>query len=462
MKKAVGYLEPHMERVEGSAKGTMVIATVKGDVHDIGKNLVDIILTNNGYRVVNLGIKQPIDAILAAFQEHRADAIGMSGLLVKSTLIMRENLEMMNERGVLPPVVLGGAALTRGYVEDDLASIYEGSLYYANDAFDGLNIMNRLGQGSTADEPAAERTELQQRADEVRRAARARTRAARASGDGGIAVETRSTVADVEAPRAPFYGQRVVDEIPLDEVFRYVNETALFKGQWQVRQGTMTRDEYGAMLDEKIRPVFERLKRDVAAEGLLVPKVVYGYFPCQSEGNDVVVLEDDERTERARFSFPRQASGKRLCIADFFASRESGRVDVLPVQLVTVGRRATEHAQRLFAEDNYAEYLYFHGLSVETAEALAEYWHRRIREELGIAGDDAPEIQKLFAQGYRGSRYSFGYPACPDLEDQAILFTLIDPSTVGVGLTDEFQLDPEQSTSAIVAHHPEARYFTLE
>ena len=462
MKAAVKYLEPHMDRVEGVQKGTMVLATVKGDVHDIGKNLVDIILTNNGYKVVNLGIKQPIESILSAYEEHRADAIGMSGLLVKSTLIMRENLELMNERNTLPPVVLGGAALTRRYVEDDLAPIYEGTLFYANDAFAGLHIMDRIGSGRSAEPVDDDRTELGRRADDVRRAARARMRAARAASAGDVAVATRSAVAEVEIPRAPFYGQRVVEDVPLEQVFDYVNETALFKGQWQVRQGTMTRDEYATMVDEKIRPSFERIKRQAIDEGLLTPRVVYGYFPCQSEGNDLVVYGDDERTERARFTFPRQATGRRLCISDFFAPRESGRVDVLPVQLVTVGARATEHAQRLFAADNYSEYLFFHGLSVETAEALAEYWHKRIREELGIAGDDAAEVHRLFAQGYRGSRYSFGYPACPNLEDQAILFTLVDPSTIGVSLTDEFQLDPEQSTSAIVAHHPEARYFTLE
>ncbi len=463
MKTAVKYLEPHMEKVEGVEKGTMVLATVKGDVHDIGKNLVDIILTNNGYRVVNLGIKQPIEAILSAFEQHRADAIGMSGLLVKSTLIMRENLELMNERGLGVPVVLGGAALTRRYVEHDLAAVYDGPLFYANDAFDGLHIMDRLNR-SEAETYGDEPNELQLRAEAVRRVAKARAKAARAAAeDSSVAVATRSAVAtDVEIPRAPFYGQRVVDDISLADVFRYVNETALFKGQWQIRQGSRTADEFRELIDEKIRPVLERLERQCIDERLLVPHVVYGYFPCQSEGNDLVVYQDDERTERARFTFPRQQGGKRLCLADFYAPRESGRMDVVAAQLVTVGRQATEHAQQLFASDNYSEYLYFHGLSVETAEALAEYWHKRVREELGIAGDDADDMRKIFQQGYRGSRYSFGYPACPNLEDQAILFTLIDPSAIGVSLTEEFQLDPEQSTSAIVAHHPEARYFTLE
>ena len=466
MKAAVKFLEPHMEKVEGSEKGTMVLATVKGDVHDIGKNLVDIILTNNGYKVVNLGIKQPVESILHAYEEHKADAIGMSGLLVKSTLIMKENLELMQERGLDVPVILGGAALTRRYVEDDLRAVYNGQLYYANDAFAGLHLMDRLGRGEAmeTEEVAEETAELRRRADEVRRASRERARAARASAsDSSVAVATRSAVStEVEIPSAPFLGSRVVEDIPLEEVFGFINETALFKGQWQIRQGTKTRDEYRELIDETIRPVFDRLKAQCLAEGLLVPKVVDGYFPCQSEGNDLVILQDDGRTERTRFTFPRQSLGKRLCLADFFAPRDSGRVDVVGMQIVTVGRAATEYSQKLFAEDNYAEYLYFHGLSVETAEALAEYWHRRVRAELGIGGDDSPEVTKLFQQGYRGSRYSFGYPACPNLEDQTILFELLDPSRIDLVLTEEFQLDPEQSTSAIVAHHPEARYFTME
>ncbi|MGB5038148.1 MAG: vitamin B12 dependent-methionine synthase activation domain-containing protein, partial [Blastocatellia bacterium] len=314
------------------------------------------------------------------------------------------------------------------------------------------------------EEVAEETAELRRRADEVRRASRERARAARASAsDSSVAVATRSAVStEVEIPSAPFLGSRVVEDIPLEEVFGFINETALFKGQWQIRQGTKTRDEYRELIDETVRPVFDRLKAQCLAEGLLVPKVVDGYFPCQSEGNDLVILQDDGRTERTRFTFPRQSLGKRLCLADFFAPRDSGRVDVVGMQIVTVGRAATEYSQKLFAEDNYAEYLYFHGLSVETAEALAEYWHRRVRAELGIGGDDSPEVTKLFQQGYRGSRYSFGYPACPNLEDQTILFELLDPSRIDLVLTEEFQLDPEQSTSAIVAHHPEARYFTME
>ncbi|HVG29571.1 MAG TPA: methionine synthase [Pyrinomonadaceae bacterium] len=480
MKAAVRFLEPFMEKKGGAtAKGTMVLATVKGDVHDIGKNLVDIILTNNGYRVVNLGIKQTIDAILEAHAEHQADAIGMSGLLVKSTLIMRENLELMTERGIDVPVVLGGAALNRRYVDEDLKPIYAGQLFYARDAFDGLHTMDQLtGAGTDASEAAQAKARAatvgaddggggEDAEDLIGEEAKlgirkpARPRAARVAGD--TTHTARSDVnADAPIPPAPFYGSRVVADVPLAEVFAFVNESALFKGQWQFKQGRRSAEEYRQLVAEKVRPVYEELKQRSERERLLAPRLVYGYFPCQSEGNDLVIYRDDERTERARFTFPRQPAGKRLCLADYFASKESGRVDVAAFQLVTVGRRASEYAQELFKSDNYAEYLFFHGLSVESAEALAELWHKRVREELGIAGRDAKEITKLFHQGYRGSRFSFGYPACPNLEDQAKLFGLLDPSRIDVSLTEEFQLEPEQSTSAIIVHHEEAKYFSID
>jgi 5-methyltetrahydrofolate--homocysteine methyltransferase len=465
MKAAVRFLEPLMEKASETNKGTMVIATVKGDVHDIGKNLVDIILTNNGYRVVNLGIKQPIDAILAAYEEHRADAIGMSGLLVKSTVIMKENLEVLHERGISVPVVLGGAALTRRYVEADLRPVYPGSLFYAADAFDGLRVMDTVmaKTGSESVAVAAGAPASVALGDTVScRPVRPRARAAVAIDDTDIRAGRSAVAVDAPIPKAPFFGTRVVEAIPLAEVFRSVNESALFKGQWQIRQGTRTRDEFAAYVDETVRPTFERLKAESIREKLLVPKVVYGYFPCQSEGDDLIIYHDDGAAERARFTFPRQRGGKRLCLSDFFAPRASGRMDVVAFHLVTVGRGATEHAQRLFKSDSYAEYLYFHGLSVETAEALAEYWHKRIREELKIAGGDARDVRKLFQQHYQGSRYSFGYPACPNLEDQTLLFELLDPSRIDVTLSEEYQLDPEQSTSAIVVHHPEAKYFNVD
>jgi 5-methyltetrahydrofolate--homocysteine methyltransferase len=477
MKAAVRFLEPFMEKKGGAtAKGTMVLATVKGDVHDIGKNLVDIILTNNGYKVINLGIKQTIDNILNSYEEHQADAIGMSGLLVKSTLIMKENLELMNERGITVPVVLGGAALTRRYVDDDLKSLYKGQLFYARDAFAGLHTMDKLAsgngrlvavadgeQGGNGDGETVEDVE-DLIGEEAKLGIRKPLKPRGSTKTVGDSTHTtRSAVrTDVEMPKAPFYGSRVVEDISLDEVFAFVNETALFKGQWQFKQGRKPLDEYQAFVRETVRPIYAELKERSKREGLLVPRVVYGYFPCQSSGNDLIIYQEDEKTERLRFTFPRQPAGKHLCLTDFFASRDSGRMDVVGFHLVTVGRRASEYAQELFKSDNYADYLYFHGLSVESAEALAELWHKRIREELGITGADAMEVAKLFHQAYQGSRFSFGYPACPNLEDQVKLFELLDPSRIDVELTEEFQLDPEQSTSAIIVHHPEAKYFSID
>jgi len=489
MKAAVRFLEPLMEKKDSAtAKGTMVLATVKGDVHDIGKNLVDIILTNNGYKVVNLGIKVPIDTILSSAREHNADAVGMSGLLVKSTLIMKENLQLMNEQQVNLPVVLGGAALTRRYVEEDLRSIYKGQLFYANDAFSGLYTMDRLtgtpddktpsisdSAALVEESPAlmAEEAKFGVEAGSSGESVSVRVAAAAASSNGHSHIHhsdtdptrdtTRSAIAEnVDIPKPPFWGSRVVEDIPLAEVFKYVNEVALFKGQWQVRQGKRTAKEYQAFVEEKIIPVFNALKGQCEKEHLLIPKVVYGYFPCQSEGNQLIIYDEDQKNEWTRFEFPRQPKGKRLCLADYFASTASGRMDTVAFSMVTVGRKATEHAQQLFKADNYSDYLYFHGLSVETAEALAEYWHKQIREELGIAGKDQKEIRKLFQQGYQGSRFSFGYPACPNLEDQVKIFELLDPSRIEVSLSEEYQLEPEQSTSAIVVHHEEARYFSIE
>ncbi|HVQ40151.1 MAG TPA: vitamin B12 dependent-methionine synthase activation domain-containing protein, partial [Pyrinomonadaceae bacterium] len=443
------------------------------------KNLVDIILTNNGYKVINLGIKQPIDSILQAQAEHQADAIGMSGLLVKSTLIMKDNLDLMNERGITVPVILGGAALTRKYVDEDLKSIYKGTLYYAGDAFAGLHTMDKLVGGNgeqvitaelaKAAAASGENGELPEDVEDrvgeeaklgISKAAKPRG-ASKVMGD--TTHTTRSEVRrDVVIPKAPFYGSRVVDDISLDDVFSFVNETALFKGQWQFKQGRRPLEEYQSLVSETVRPIYEELKARSKREQLLQPRVVYGFFPAQSEGNDLIIYNEDERTERMRFTFPRQPSGKNLCLADFFAPKESGRMDVAAFHLVTMGRRASEYAQELFKADNYAEYLYFHGLGVESAEALAELWHKRIREELGIAGEDASDVRKLFRQQYQGSRFSFGYPACPNLEDQAKLFELLDPARIGVELSEEFQLEPEQSTSAIIAHHPEAKYFSVD
>ncbi|MEO8648079.1 MAG: methionine synthase [Acidobacteriota bacterium] len=483
MKAAVKFLEPFMERVEGVNKGTLVLATVKGDVHDIGKNLVDIILTNNGYKVVNLGIKQPIDEILRSWEEVNADAIGMSGLLVKSTLVMRDNLELMNDRGINVPVILGGAALNRRYVDADLIPLYQGKLFYARDAFDGLHAMDELRAGKDSDTEVpktkvatagagaapSEEAGTPDSEDLVGEDAKLGTVAARVSSrvSGDTTHTMRSDVrTDVPRPKAPFYGSKVVEIGDLTKVLDYINETALFKGQWQFKQGRTSPEDYSRLLEETVYPKFAEVKADAIRGKLLEPKVVYGYFPCRSSGNDLIIYHDDERTERLRFTFPRQSleqrGGKNLCLADYFASVDSGQTDVVAFDLVTVGRRASEHSAKLFKSDNYTDYLLFHGLSVESAEALAEMWHKRIREELGIADDDAPTLAKLFHQGYQGSRYSFGYPACPNIADQSKLFELLDPARIGVELTDEYMLDPEQSTSAIIVHHPEAKYFNIE
>ena len=450
MKAAVSHLEPHMDRVEGSGKGRIVLATVRGDVHDIGKNLVDIILSNNGYTVDNLGIKQPIATIIEKALEVEADAIGLSGLLVKSTVVMREDLEELNSRGLSRfPVLLGGAALNRRYVEHDLRAVYEGDVYYCQDAFEGLDTLGRVVAGEA---PAPARTT---------------PAAARAEPEEGAREEyARSAVArDVPVPTPPFWGSRVVRGIPLRDVFPYVNEVALFRAQWGYQRGDREAAEYEAFLDEEVRPVFRGWQERAIGEGLLTPQVVYGYYKCRAEGNDLLVWPEVEGEapagEPVRFEFPRQPEGRRLCIADFFRDGEDGEYDTVAFTLVTMGPRATELAQELFDSDEYRDYLHFHGFGVESAEALAEFWHKRVREELGIAGQDATDVRELFRQGYQGSRYSFGYPACPDLEQQTGISELLGPERVGVELGETFQWHPEQTTSAIVVHHPEARYFTV-
>jgi 5-methyltetrahydrofolate--homocysteine methyltransferase len=458
MKTAVAHLEPHMEKGEAANKGRVILATVKGDVHDIGKNLVDIILRNNGYETINLGIKQPIDQILAAAEAEHADAIGMSGLLVKSTVVMRDNLEEMNKRRLAElPVLLGGAALTRGYVEDDLRSLYDGDVFYCRDAFEGLRVLDEVMRARRAGVDLPE--ELV-----GRRERRQPTRRPRADAPPRLDAKgrPRSDVADdVAVPTPPFWGQRTVRGINVDDVWPLVNEVALFRNQWGFTPGDRSPAEYRAFLDETARPVLREWIDRARRERILTPEVVYGYYPANGDGDDLVVWDPEAplTKELVRFSFPRQTRGRFLNIADFFRDVETGEVDVLGVHCVTMGRRISEVSAGLFAEDRYQDYLYAHGFGVEMAEALAELWHRRIREELGIAGDDGPTKEAWFRQEYRGSRYSFGYAACPDLEDQAKLAQLIDFSEIGVEVTEEFMLDPEQSTSAIVVHHPEAKYF---
>jgi len=455
MKAAVRHLEPLMEKVEGAEKGSILLATVAGDVHDIGKNLVDIILSNNGYRVVNIGIKQPINAILDAVQEHRCQAIGLSGLLVKSTLVMRDNLLEMNTRGVSHyPVILGGAALTRSYVEQDLRSIYEGRVFYAQDAFEGLHLMDEISSGTM---PAVE----EMLDDEVPVQRVMSHRIPESDPQLYVFDGVRSPVAtDIPVPQLPFYGARKATKFDIFELYRYINPIALFRGQWQFKKPEgMSNPEFNAWLDETVSPIFERKKRELAR--VLRPAVKWGYFWVQSEGNDLIVFDEECKTERARFRFPRQRDGKRSCLADFFHSRDSGIFDVAGFHIVTVGHDVSELERKQFADGDFQEYLYTHGMGVETAEALAEYWHKMIRQEMGIADQEPNELRLLFSAKYHGARYSFGYPACPNLEDQAILMDLLQPEDIGISLSEEFMLVPEQSTSAIIVHHPEAKYFNI-
>ncbi|MFF7856398.1 methionine synthase [Streptomyces sp. NPDC007904] len=440
MKTAVARLEPHMEKSDAEGKGTIVLATVRGDVHDIGKNLVDIILSNNGYNVVNIGIKQPVSAILEAAEEHNADVIGMSGLLVKSTVIMKENLEELNQRELAAkyPVILGGAALTRAYVEQDLHEVYQGEVRYARDAFEGLRLMDALIAVKRG-VPGATLPELKQR--------RVPKREPRLEEPEHVG---RSDVAtDNPVPEPPFWGTRVVKGIQLKEYASWLDESALFKGQWGLKGDTVEGEGR-----PRLRMWLDRLR----TENMLEAAVVHGYFPCVSKGDDLIIL-DDGGNERTRFTFPRQSRGRRLCLADFFRPEESGETDVVGLQVVTVGSKIGEETAKLFAADSYRDYLELHGLSVQLAEALAEYWHARVRAELGIAAADPTALDGMFRTEYQGCRYSLGYPACPDLEDRAKIADLLRPERIGVVLSEEFQLHPEQSTDAIVLHHPEASYF---
>ncbi|MCX5364911.1 methionine synthase [Streptomyces sp. NBC_00124] len=453
MKTAVAYLEPHMEKTDDDGKGTIVLATVRGDVHDIGKNLVDIILSNNGYNVVNLGIKQPVSAILEAAAEHRADVIGMSGLLVKSTVIMKENLEELNQRGLAAdfPVILGGAALTRAYVEQDLHEIYEGEVRYARDAFEGLRLMDAL-IGVKRGVPGAKLPELKQR--------RVRAAAAVEVDERPEEGHVRSDVAvDNPVPTPPFWDTRVIKGIQLKEYATWLDEGALFKGQWGLKQARAgDGPTYEELVETEGRPRLRGLLDKLQTENLLEAAVVYGYFPCVSKDDDLIIL-DDQGNERTRFTFPRQRRGRRLCLADYFRPEESGETDVVGLQVVTVGSRIGEETAKLFESNAYRDYLELHGLSVQLAEALAEYWHARVRSELGFAGEDPGDIEDMFALKYRGARFSLGYGACPNLEDRAKIADLLQPERIGVQLSEEFQLHPEQSTDAIVIHHPEAKYF---
>ncbi|MGQ4648003.1 methionine synthase [Lyngbya aestuarii] len=485
MKTAVAYLEPLMEKEEAgnNGKGTVIIATVKGDVHDIGKNLVDIILSNNGYKVVNLGIKQPVDNIVNAYKEHNADCIAMSGLLVKSTAFMKDNLETFNQQGITVPVILGGAALTPKFVHEDCQNAYQGKVIYGKDAFSDLHFMDKLMPAKVAGEWDNLRGFLQEVEAQIQEESKVESSTENLSHTQPAnpqpvpPQDTRRSEAvalDIERPTPPFWGTQILQpgDILLEEIFWYLDLQATIAGQWQFRkpQG-QSREEYEEFLAEKVYPILEDWKGRILEEKLLHPQVVYGYFPCQAEGNSLYVYQPQGMNnsqqgtteglqEVTSFEFPRQKSGRRLCIADFYATRESGVLDVFPMQAVTMGEIATEYAQKLFADNQYTDYLYFHGLAVQTAEALAEWVHARIRRELGFGNQEPDNIRDVLAQRYQGSRYSFGYPACPNMQDQYKQLELLGCDRINLYMDESEQLYPEQSTTAIVAYHPVARYFS--
>jgi 5-methyltetrahydrofolate--homocysteine methyltransferase len=464
MKAAVNYLEPFMERVEGQQKGTVVLATVRGDVHDIGKNLVDIILTNNGYKVVNLGIKQPIASILQAAVEHKADIVGMSGLLVKSTVVMRENLEEMTRQGLNVPVMLGGAALTRRYVEEDCVKSYGcGRVVYARDAFDGLDIMDKVVNQRFDDHLAALTAKNAGRVvNEKRKLGRAAdARPLRPLDLEEIRLRRTELTSKVPVPEPPFWGPRTIARVPVKALVPFLNERMLYQFQWGYRKEGRTLDQYKAWAHKELRPILKRMLDVAIQQDIMVPQAAYGYWKCAAEGNDVIIYDVDGTTVLTRLTFPRQNKDGGLCIADFFRDVGDGERDVIGLQVVTMGHRSSEVAREWFAENRYQDYLYLHGLSVEMAEAMAEYLHKRIRGELGFASEESRDLDAMLNQGYRGSRYSFGYPACPNLGDQKQLLALLRADQIGIVLTEEDQLDPEQSTSAIIVPHPQAKYFSV-
>ncbi len=462
MKAAVAHLEPHMERVEGQEKGTIVLATVKGDVHDIGKNLVDIILTNNGYRVVNLGIKVPLADMVAAAKEHRAHAIGMSGLLVKSTVVMRENLEEMSRQGLEIPVMLGGAALTRNYVEDDCVHAYAcGRVAYARDAFDGLHLMDRVTGNGFDDYLAAIQAKRVGKARNTKRTLGQADKAAFRPVDVAAVRQRRQRLTRTcRWCEPPFWGARVLESTP-KAVLPFLNERSLYQFQWGFRKQGRTLEDFLGWAKQELRPIMKRMFALCEQEDILRPQAIYGYWKAAGQGNDLIVFDEDGTTEVARFTLPRQPKEDGECIADFFRDVDDAERDVIGLQVVTVGQKASDTARLWFEDNRYQDYLYLHGLSVELAEAMAEYTHKRIRAECGFAAEDDRDMEKMLSQSYRGSRYSFGYPACPKLEDQVPLLSLLGAERIGVEISDEWQLHPEQSTSAIVVLNPRAKYFSV-
>jgi 5-methyltetrahydrofolate--homocysteine methyltransferase len=458
------------ESGEDNSKGRFIIATVKGDVHDIGKNLVDIILSNNGYKVINLGIKQPVEKIIEAYEKYKPDCIAMSGLLVKSTAFMKENLETFNEKGISVPVILGGAALTPKFVYEDCQNVYKGKVVYGKDAFSDLNFMDKLMPAKSAsqwDDSQGFLGEFAETESENGHKKVGEKKAKKVQDDEPKVIDTkRSEAVDIEItrPQPPFWGTQFIQtaDISLEELFWHMDLQALIAGQWQFRKPKeQSKEEYQAFLKEKVHPILETWKARIIEEKLLHPQLIYGYFPCNSEGNTLHIYNPENHSQQVTsFEFPRQKSLRRLCIADFFAPKESGIIDVFPMQAVTVGEVATEFAQKLFANNEYTDYLYFHGMAVQVAEALAEWTHARIRRELGFAASEPDNIRDMLAQRYQGSRYSFGYPACPNIQDQQKQLDLLGVDRMNMHMDESEQLYPEQSTTAIICYHPVAKYFS--
>jgi len=473
MKKSVAYLEPFMEKVAGQEKGIIVLATVKGDVHDIGKNLVDIILTNNGFKVINLGIKQPISNIITAMAEHKPDAVGLSGLLVKSTVVMRENLTELTTLGYDLPVLLGGAALTRAYVEEDCVDAYgSGRVAYAQDAFDGLDLMNKIADKKFDDyleevkkrkhnRPANAKAKQRWSQNEEAGQALINKSDLRPLELEAIKLKRAELAKQVAVPTPPFWGARVIESIPVKALVSYLNDQMLFTFHWGFKKAGKSLDDYWKWVETDVRPILIRLLAECEQGDILQPKAAYGYFKCAAKGNDLLLFDESGTKETGILALPRQDKDGGICIADFFRDVDSGERDVLAMQVVTAGQKVADVGREWFANDRYQDYLYLHGLGVEIAEAAAEYMHKRIRAELGFGHEDERDLKKMLKQGYRGSRYSFGYPACPRLEDQEMLLRLLNADKIGIELSDEFQLHPEQSTSAIVVHHPQAKYFNI-
>jgi 5-methyltetrahydrofolate--homocysteine methyltransferase len=472
MKKAVAYLEQFMEKIEGQEKGKIVLATVKGDVHDIGKNLVDIILTNNGFKVYNLGIKQPIDLILKAVDEVKPDAIGLSGLLVKSTVVMRENLADLTSRGIDIPVLLGGAALTRAYVEEDCVDAYgAGRVAYARDAFDGLDLMNRIADKSFD----SHLEEIKKRKHNRPSNSKAKQRWSQNEEAGqkligvelrpleleAIALKRAELAAQVDVPIPPFWGAKIVDSVPVKALIPYLNEQMLFTFHWGFKKAGKSIEEYWKWVETDVKPILKKLLDECEREDILQPKAAYGFFKCASQGNSLLIFDESGKKQVGQLDLPRQGKDGGICVADFFRGVDASERDVLALQVVTAGQKVADVARDWFVADRYQDYLYLHGLGVEMAESAAEYIHKKIRSDLGFGFEDERDVKKMLKQGYRGSRYSFGYPACPRLEDQALLMSLLGAERIGIELSEEFQLHPEQSTSAIVVHHPQAKYFNI-